>query len=98
MPVLMAQWLPLMREAFRNPASSPSSAPQGQQFRQRLQAAGRDRAGAVADALSALQKLPDRLVGLEALEFLVGRQVWVRIAEADDEFQRFKTHQAIRQF
>src|SRR5436309_5635116 len=58
------------------------------QFRQRLQAAGRDRAGAVADALSALQKLPDRLVGLEALEFLVGRQVWVRIAEADDEADR----------
>src|SRR2546426_8356376 len=58
------------------------------QFRQRLQAAGRDRARAVADALPALQKLPDRLVGLEALEFLVGRQVWVRIAEADDEADR----------
>src|SRR5206468_370048 len=29
MPLLMAQWLPLMREALRNPASSPSSAPPG---------------------------------------------------------------------
>src|SRR5204863_8855032 len=49
---------------------------------------GRDRGGAVADALSALQNLPDRLVGLEALEFLVGRQERIRIAEADDEADR----------
>src|SRR6266480_7556645 len=58
------------------------------QFRQRLQAAGRDRARAIADALSALQKLPDGGVRLEALEFLVGRQEWIRIAEADDEADR----------
>src|SRR5205823_15017456 len=63
------------------------------QFRQRLQAAGRDRAGAVADALSALQKLPDRLVGLEALEFLVGRQERIRIAEADDEADRDRSEE-----
>jgi len=88
MPVLMAQWLPLMRGVQESGFIAEERAAWENQFRQRLQAAGRDRAGAVADALSALQKLPDRLVGLEALEFLVGRQVWVRIAEADDEADR----------
>src|SRR5207302_3789378 len=58
------------------------------QFRQRLQAARRDRAGAIADALSALQKPPDGGVRLEALEFLVGRHERIRIAKADDEAHR----------
>ena len=43
----------------------------------RLQPALHDRARAVGDALAALQMLPDRRMGLEALELVEGGKVGV---------------------
>jgi hypothetical protein len=50
-----------------------------------LQAAGSQRAGAIGDTLAAFEELADFRMRLEALEFLIGRQVRVGVAEADDE-------------
>ena len=51
---------------------------------QRLQPAGGDRARAVGDALAALEKGADRRMRLVALEFLVGVEVGIGVAEPDD--------------
>jgi hypothetical protein len=75
-----------MRAALRKPASSPTSTPPGKTgFRQRLQAAGGQCPGAVGDALAAFEELADFRMRLEALEFLVRRQVRVLVAKADHE-------------
>src|SRR5581483_1816579 len=58
------------------------------QLGQRLQPAGRDRACAVADSLSLLEKTADRRMRLEALEFLIGREIRVLVAEPDHKADR----------
>ena len=55
------------------------------ELRQRLQPSCGDRARAVADAFSAVEKTADRRMGLEALELLVGREIGIGIAQPDDE-------------
>ena len=57
MPDSMALWLPLMRGTFMKPAAQPRSAPPGKgELRDRLPAALGERAGAVGDALAALEQ------------------------------------------
>src|SRR5260221_6777879 len=51
---------------------------------QGLQAPRGNRARAVRNPLSILEKSPDRRVRLEALEFLIRRKVGILVAEADD--------------
>jgi hypothetical protein len=54
-------------------------------FRQRVQAAFADGAGAVADALAAFQVLGQHRVVLEALELVERRQVSVAVGQVDDQ-------------
>ncbi len=58
------------------------------EFRNRLQAALADRARAVTDALAAFEGAADRRVRLEALEFIVRRQVRIRVVEVHHEADR----------
>ena len=50
------------------------------ELRQRLQAAGGDGTGTVGDALAAFEELADFRMCLEALEFLIRREVGVLVA------------------
>ena len=53
--------------------------------RQRLQTARGDRARAVCDALAAFEEGAYRRMRLVALEFLVGTEIGIRVAEPDHE-------------
>ena len=76
MPDSMALCEPLMRGTFMKPAAQPTSTPPGKtSCGNRLPAALGDGAGAVGDALAALEGVADGGMGLEALELVVGRQV-----------------------
>ena len=57
-------------------------------LRHRPVAAARQRLGAPADALAALEDLPDQRVRLEQLEQVVRRRRRVRVLEVDDEADR----------
>ena len=50
-----------------------------------MQAASRQRAGAIGNTLATFEELADFRMRLEALEFFIGRQMRVAVAEADDE-------------
>ena len=58
------------------------------QFWQRLQTACRQRPGTVGDAPATEQKLAQGRVRLESLKFVEGREVRIRIAQADDQPDR----------
>ena len=59
------------------------------ELRQRLQTAGGDGTRAVGDALATLQEAPNFRMCLVALEFLVRRQVWILVGEADHITDRY---------
>ena len=58
------------------------------QARHRLIAALGDGARAVAEPLATLEQVADRGMGLEALELIERRQVWIVIIEMHDEADR----------
>ncbi len=58
------------------------------ELRDRLEAAFRQRPGAIGDAPRALEDRPDRRVRLEALHLLEGRHPGVPVVEPDDEAHR----------
>ncbi len=68
--------------------AADESAAREHRLRQAEDAAGGDRARAVAQALAALERLPDLGVRLPALEFLERAEVGVVVVEADDEAER----------
>ena len=93
MPDSMALCEPLMRGTFTKPAAQPSSAPPGKaSFGTDCQPPSVMRAGAVGDALAALEGVADGGMRLEALELVEGREVGVLVVEVDDEADR---HQVV---
>src|SRR5690606_29314218 len=65
-------------------AADEAAAREGE-FRQRVDAAGRDRSGAVRQPLAALEHGTNCRMRLVTLEFFVRRQVRITVIQTDDE-------------
>ncbi len=93
MPDSMALWRALdARHVDEAGRAAEQRAAGEHQLRDRLPAALGDGARAIGDALAALEGRRDAGMRLEALEFLVGREVGVLVVEVHDEADR---HQVV---
>jgi hypothetical protein len=86
MPVLIAAWLPLIRDALRMPADQRAAGEH--RLGQRHQSARGDRSRPVGQPLAALEGAADRRMGLVALELLERRQPGVLVGQSDHEAHR----------